>query len=113
MIKYYVVPEDEKIIAVLQGCEWDALNKINKMLGNFDYYMGSRKYMMKHQYRAVVKCYADDAFDAEHGKKIAKKKLMDKYYKDFDAKIKMFNEDLEKMSKRVSEYIAKNSSGNS
>ena len=108
MIKYYVVPEDKKIIAVLQNCEWDALNKIEKMWGNFDCMMSSRKYMMKNQYRVVVKCHEDDTFDVEIGKKIAKDKLMKRYYKDFDARIQMFRNDLAKTLARVDEYIKEN-----
>ena len=88
MIKYVVIPEQKKVIALLQNTDFDAICKIRKNLCQSNIVVWDEsKYKMKHFYRAVAKCHGEDVFDEERGKEIAKKKLLDKYYSDFDAKI--------------------------
>lgn len=112
MIKYYVVPEKKKVIAVLNNCEYDVMNKIDKMMNNMDFFCVKSRYAMPHQFRAVAICCDDDEFDVETGKRVAKSKLMKKYYKKFDEKMSMFSKDLDEFNSKVADYITKNSSGN-
>ena len=37
MIKYFVNEEKRQVIGVLSDCEWDAINKINKMIVDTDF----------------------------------------------------------------------------
>lgn len=106
MIKYYYKPSTKQTFAVLNGCQFDAINKISKFMHGFDWYMSSEKYMMRDTYRVSVKCSDDDVFDEEKGRKYAKAKLMKRYYKDFDACVDRFRSDLIELNSRVFETPA-------
>lgn len=102
-IKYYSNPKTKQTIAVLNGCQFDALNKIDKFMNGFDWCWCTKKYLMNDTYRAVVRCSAEDEFSEEKGREYAKAKLMKKYYKDFDRRIDMFRSDLIQLNSRVFE----------
>ena len=94
-IKYVHVPEQEKCIAVLENTRYDAIHKIAKIMGQtkslcFD----PSKYLMNNSYRAVVVCHPDDEYDPAQGMKIAKAKLLDRYYAALDSKCEEFIADL-------------------
>lgn len=101
MIKYYYKPSTRQTFAVLNGCQFDAINKIGKFMNGFDWGMCSKKYLMRDTYRVSVKCSADDVFDAEKGKAYAKEKLMKRYYKDFDRCIDQFKNDVIELNGRI------------
>lgn len=110
MIKYINIPEQNKCIAVLPNTKYDAINKIARVTGGtkslcFD----PSKYLMSDVYRAVVVCHPDDKYDEDLGMKIAKDKLMRKYYSALDAKIAEFVEDLNKAMFEASWRLTKNS----
>lgn len=106
MIKYYYKPSTKQTFAVLNDCQFDAVNKISKFMHGFDWCMCTDKYMMDDTYRVSVRCAEDDVFDEEKGRKYAKAKLMKKYYRDFDRKIDMFRSDLIELNSRVFETPA-------
>lgn len=89
-MNYYVVPEQGKVIGVLNGCAWDAVRKIEKLTNNTSACFFDKKYLMPNTFRAVAKCSEDDVFDEETGKEIAKQKVMDKYYDSLDRRMVMF-----------------------
>ena len=93
-IKYYVDEDNRRVIGVLNGTDYDAINKINKMIGDLPFCACPEKYMMPHGFKAIVKCDQHDEFDAEKGKEIAKQRILDRYYQSFDKKIAKFREDL-------------------
>ena len=101
MIKYYYKPSTRQTYAVLNGCRFDAVNKISKMMGNLEWCMCSNKYMMNDTYRVSVKCSDEDVFSEEEGRKQAKAKLMKKYYKDFDRCVDRFKTGLIELTGRV------------
>ena len=103
MVKYYYKPSTKQTYAVLNGCAFDAVNKIYKMIGNMTEVCPNTDYLMQDTYRVSVKCSEDDEFDAEKGKAYAKAKLMKKYYKDFDSKIDLFRSRLIELNGRVFE----------
>jgi hypothetical protein len=92
-IKYVVVPERRMVKAMLENCEYDAYNKINKMLGDTPFCVCSDKYLMKNRFVVELYCDERDEFNEEFGKKRAKKILLDNYYKSLDKKIAKFRED--------------------
>ena len=100
-IKYVVIPERKKTIAILEGTEWDALNRIEKMTGDSSFY--SHKYLMPNRFKASTICDDRDNYDIEEGKRIAKEKLMKNYYKSMDKKIEMFRNDLIALNSKVFE----------
>lgn len=93
MIKYFVNEEKRQVIGLLDGTKWDAINKINKMMldTNFCFCMGE-KYMMPSEFRTVVTCDPADEFDVEVGKRIAKQRILDRYYAALDKRIDKFRE---------------------
>ena len=88
MIKYFVNEDKRQVIGVLDGTEFDAINKINKMMAdtNFCFCM-NEKYMMPSSFRAVVQCDERDEFDPEIGKRIAKERILDRYYPALDKRV--------------------------
>ena len=90
-IKYFVNEEKKQVIGVLSGCRWDAINKIDKMMGDTEFcFVPSKKYQMKNEYRAVVCCDERDEFDVEVGKTIAKQRIMERYYSALDKRVDKF-----------------------
>ncbi len=94
MIKYFHVPEQKKTIAVLEGCKWDCVNKIEKVLDSTSLRINYRKYMMPDTFRAVVVCHPEDEYSPEEGERRAKRKLLDRYYEVLDKKQELFAEAL-------------------
>lgn len=106
-IKYFKIPQSETTVAVLSGCKFDVVNKIAKMMAETEFSFYFDKYLMPDTFRAVVRRHGDDVYDEKVGECEAKKKLMEKYYKHFDAKMAMFKRDLERLSERVTSSIKK------
>ena len=103
MIKYYYKPSTQQTFAVLNGCQFDAVNKISKYMAGFDWCMCTDSYMMNDTYLVSVRCSKDDEFDEAKGRAYAKEKLMKKYYKDFDRCVDKFKSDLIVLNSRVFE----------
>lgn len=80
MIKYYVDEPKRTVVAVLDECELDAINLINKKIGYLNFFDESR-YVLPKRFVGVAKCDPRDIFNVDEGKKIAKKKCLDKYHK--------------------------------
>lgn len=104
MIKYVTIPERQETIAILNGTEWDAIFKIDKMLDSIgatlhDY----KKYLMPHTFKATVKCYYGDDYSEEEGRRRAKEKLMKNYYKSLDKRIAMFRNAMLELNGKVFE----------
>lgn len=100
-IKYFADEKNKKTVAVLEGCKWDAVNHIQKMLrrGNmYDALLSYRPYLMPDTLRAVVTCSELDQYDVEEGKRQAKKKLMQHYSKSIQKRINMYRDDLLRMT---------------
>ena len=90
-IKYYVNEEKRQVIGVLSNTRWDAVNKINKMIRDTDFcFCPCEKYMMPTEFRVVVQCDERDEFDPEVGKKIAKTRILDRYYPALDKRVNKF-----------------------
>ena len=95
MIKFVHVPEQNKTIAILENTKYDAIHKIAKIMGQTkSLCFNPSKYLMSSSYRAVVVCHPDDEYNPAVGMKMAKAKLLDRYYTALDAKCDEFAEDL-------------------
>ena len=93
MIKYFVNEEKRQVIGLLDNTLWDAYNKINKMMRDTDFCVApSEKYMMPSEFRVVVQCDPSDEFSVEEGKKIAKKRILDRYYPSLHKRVDKFRE---------------------
>ena len=87
-IKYFVNEEKRQVIGLLENTRYDAINKIEKMLGDTEFcFCGGKKYLMPSEYRAVVQCNPRDEFSVEEGKKKAKERIMKRYYPALDKRV--------------------------
>lgn len=102
-IKYYSNPKTKETFALLDNCEMDVVNKINKFMRDINVCWFSEKYLMPKQFKVKVRCADGDVFSEEKGREYAKAKLMERYYKAFDARIDMFKESLISLNSRVFE----------
>lgn len=100
-IKYYYKPSTQQTYAELRDCQFDAINKISKFMHGFDWCMCTDRYMMNSIYRVSVKRSNCDEHNEIKAREYAKKKLMDKYYKDFDRCVDRFKTDLIELNSRV------------
>ena len=92
-IKYFVNEKKREVIGVLEGTQWDAYNKICKMVRDTDFCVApNKKYMMPTEFRAVVKCDPKDEFIAEEGMRIAKQRILDRYYPALYKRVDKFRE---------------------
>ena len=109
-IKYYVMPDEKKIVATLSGTSEDALKKMRKLFSGKGFLEGctfDKKYLMPKSFRAVACLNEEDEWDEEEGKKVAKDKLMRKYYESYDSKFSMLMDDLNSLMNNVSDYNKK------
>lgn len=105
-VKYVVVPEKRMVKAIIENCEYDAYNKINKMLRGTPFCACSDKYLMPNRFVAQVICDERDEFDPEFGKTRAKKIVLDNYYKSLDKKVVRFREDVQAFNGKIFETPA-------
>ena len=90
-IKYFINEEKRQVIGLLENTRYDAINKIEKMLGDTEFcFCGGKKYLMPNEFRAVVQCDPRDEFSVEEGMKIAKDRIMKRYYPALDKRVNKF-----------------------
>ncbi len=90
-IKYFVNEEKRQVIGLLENTRWDAYNKISKMIRDTDFCVApNEKYMMPSEFKAVVQCDPADEFNVEEGKRIAKRRILDRYYPALDKRVNKF-----------------------
>ena len=90
-IKYFINKEKRQVIGLLDNTEWDAINKINKLMRDTQFcFCPSEEYMMPREYRAVVQCDPRDEFSVEEGKKKAKERIMKRYHPALDKRVSKF-----------------------
>lgn len=91
MIRYFVNEKKRQVIGVLEGTQFDAINKINKIMRDTGFcFCPGEKYMMPDKFRAVVQCDDRDEFDPEVGMRLAKERIMDRYYPALDKRVNKF-----------------------
>ena len=106
-IRYYEIPEKRQIVAVLNHTQWDAYNKIDKMLSESNFVfvepenVKRDKYKMPDCFKVIVTCDPRDEYDFELGAQIAKKRIMDKYYHSLDKRMQMFTDSLVDLAHRA------------
>ena len=103
-IKYYVAEEQRKVIAVLSDTRYDVVQKIDKIMRDTSFCACSEKYLMPNMFRVEVVADEEDAFNVEIGKQVAKKRLMERYYRAYDKRMGKFLVDFVKMQNKILEY---------
>ena len=99
MIKYIIIHEHKKVKAILENTEYDAYNKIAKIMKDTPFCAVSKKYLMPNQFVAEVQCDERDEFDVDFGMGRAKKILLDNYHKSMDKKMAAFKKDINALIK--------------
>lgn len=101
--------------ASVSGCRFDAMDKINGKFvatttsaiefGSNVWSKAHKHYIMNDTYSAIARCAPEDEYNFEVGKKIAMKKLNDKYHRSLDRRIVRFKNDVTKMLQNVEQYF--------
>ena len=102
-IKYYTNPKKKQTIAVLSDTGLDFVNKAEKLMSGTNLCAYGNKYLMPNQYKASVYCAADDEYDEKIGREMAKKKVLEKYYRDFDKRMDMLRCDVIMLNSKIFE----------
>lgn len=102
--------------ATISRCRHDALDKINRKFVatvtsaieiSDAWSSAAEKYFMKNTYYAIARCDKDDVYSFEEGKKLAKKRLAEKYNKSMDKRINLFLKHIQQMCSNTEEYVSK------
>lgn len=82
-IRYYIDEEDGVIVAVMEDCEYDAIDILTKMgiTGLLYRDFNLDKFMMNTTYRGKAICSPEDIWDEEEGMRIARNRMLENYYR--------------------------------
>ena len=82
-IRYYIDEEDGVTVAVMEDCEYDAIDILTKMGITGLMYQGFNldKFMMNTTYRGKAICSPEDIWDEEEGMRIARNRMLENYYR--------------------------------
>lgn len=89
-VKYKVIEDMRIVIATIKGIKSDAVRTFNNRFlahSTSDIEINcwdNQRFMMPYSMKAVARCSPEDEFDVEKGKKIALKKLSEKYNRSLD-----------------------------
>lgn len=108
MIKYTILEDQKKVIAKLEGCEFDVYDIISKKANVL---LPLDIVVLKSTYKGVSKCHPSDTFNVEEGKKVAREKLLSKYYKSYNAALKRATSYVGDMSDSVSKVCENHKRG--
>ena len=82
-IRYYIDEDKQTVVAVMDDCEYDAIDVLQKMgirkITHDGYNMD--KFMMNTSYRGKAKCSPDDEWNEEYGMALARNRMLENYYR--------------------------------
>ena len=110
-IDYYVNNMKGITVAVMTGCEDDAIDLLSKrgLLPEFNYYAPDEsilKYKMPKSFSGKATCSVDDNPDPAVGAALARAKMLKKYYTSLAKRVKLRLKELETMQK-TAEAVSK------
>ena len=105
-IDYYVNNMKGITVAVMTGCEDDAIDLLNKrgLLPEFNYYSPDDtilKYKMPKSFSGKATCSVDDNPDPVVGAALARAKMLKKYYTSLSKRVKMRMDEIKKEHEAV------------
>lgn len=97
------------VVAVMANCTFDAIAKLNSYDLNMVNILDSTNVddCINSTYRGVAYCAADDKFDLKEGMRLARERMLEKYYKSQRRVFKDIKAELDKASKIIDDLIAK------
>lgn len=119
MIRYKVIEDQKMVIAILDNsnregsrdertCRNDAVSKVRKLI-SWELSDEDKKILqMAPRYVGKAVCHNDDVFDVEEGKRIAKKKVLDKYHNALHRRVSKFYSRKISEAKNLVHYLNKN-----
>lgn len=119
MIRYKVIEDQKMVIAILDNsnrvgskdertCRNDAVSKVRKLIP-WELSDEDKKILqMAPRYVGKAVCHNDDVFDVEEGKRIAKKKVLDKYHNALHRRVSKFYSRKISEAKNLVHYLNKN-----
>lgn len=117
MIKYIVNEEKKTVKAILKTVDrkghnitsTDALRRLYKVVGHKNFDLDTHPFLkMPNQYTATVTCLEGDVFDEKTGKKLAAKKVKDKYYRGLDRRLVRYYEGVKRELGLIYDFFHKN-----
>lgn len=82
-IRYYIDEEKRTVVAVMDDCEYDAIDVLQKMgirkITHNGYNLD--KFMMNTSYCGKAKCSPDDEWDEKYGMALARNRMLENYYR--------------------------------
>lgn len=116
-ITYQHIPQAGKTIATLEGCGNNLENIIWKLVVNNSKYLGfvgtnyreSSELEMSDRYRGIAKVNTaeGDVYDEAEGNTVAYKKVMRKYHKNLDSRLRLFLTDVRGLLAGIEYYLDK------
>lgn len=114
-ITYRQYPEIGKTIATMEGCKYDATRILSKLVYNNSKYFSLSSFYededigMEDSYRGIVVCNTaeGDVYDEREGRREAYKKVMKKYHKDLDRKLRDALKDVRELAAGIEHYMDK------
>ena len=94
-VEFKVIEDKRVVIATIKNIQNDAVNAFNDKFvahATSSLWIGAnwcdQKFMMPYALKAVARCLPEDEFSVEEGKKVALKKLTEKYNNSLDRHLK-------------------------
>lgn len=108
-VEYIVNPEKRTVVAILKGTELDAHKAIVRQVGEADEsffgFNSNWTTLIPDCFVGKAKCDPRDEFSIDEGKKIAKARCMEKYYRAKDSAIKQWYKNACVKMKRVERLV--------
>ena len=101
------------VIAQIGNIRYDAIDKINRnfvdtvtsKIGVDTHWDRGNEYTMPHSLKAIARCAPNDTYDFEVGKKIALKKLTEKYESGINKRIARFRGHMAQVCSNIDKYF--------
>lgn len=106
-IEYFFDEEKRTVVAVMKNCEGDVYN-ILESLGIDDimeYRTRNVNLLLKSVYRGKAKCSPEDVWNKEEGMRIARNRLLEKYYRDYSSNLNKAFEIFKKISRKFERHL--------
>lgn len=111
-VNYVVIKESGIVRATISECEYDAFEAFDsKFMLPSTHYLAlcpsyeHERFMMPYQFSVVAKMHPEDEWDEEFGKKVALKKLSEKYNSSLDKHIANMYNALKSVLEKAEVYL--------
>ena len=109
-VQYVVDKKNRVVIATIDDCRWDAVDKINKKFihqatSKMEILPLSSDMLMPNRFKAVARCCPEDEWDENVGKRLACERLTEKYEKSLNRRMARFMVDMDKVIDEMSKYL--------